>query len=823
MSSSAGSRTAAAAAAAAATAAAAVAAAAQAAMAALPEPRIYDYSDEDTDLVLQGACWKVDMGALDADAAEYMLLTEEELAAYEKFSGMKFSAMDVASSAGAAAKRPRTAKPRVKLTLEELMKVRWAKFANLKYVDASPRAEEEYVASSGTKIFCTWCNGNITVATSAGVSTSGNIGVHEKQPLHAQKAAFDAENRARDEFAVHHRLGQDPDMVAKSKRLEGDIKAVAAAMAVAEGIPPFMMPRIFAGKIAEAVNVLGALKPPQTLGSSHGGTENDLAKAKVLLLELAKAKLQSKPDMKAAITCDGGQRRGGERNKIMIIYLMSSELELPIMIDVVLPESTSADGQPLAYDHAACAIDVKTALQIMDFNIKNITQLMGDNVNFNTALARAIGVERGNCIPHAAALLVKTARSLPLFESVVITGGGLIFAGGSNKRAAAMKALGLEPVKHVPYLNRFASTLEVAAEVRQNYPQCLNFYTTSPLLPLDEGVAGGGDDGDEEDESVGGAADRNRAQKVRDAYMQSSGDAAIVMLHLVDLMYGGLPAIIKETSSEGEVSPSLIERLERQRTVLVMQAGNPKALVEQACARAQEALALDKPWSASRIAMFAGTFAAKAGAACQACVELFDKHIKPAVALLRRRFLYTISVKPATSAELKAAGDYTNTFFGCMPSSWGPSFWVEWDQYCDAWSSVPDRDTTISSAFWRASATRWPTLAPIARFWLEFYTSSITCERGIAKMRVFDTLDRQAMKLETFKREMFLRCNKWLLDELMTATLMEYKAHTDEAKKRGAAIAAAAAAAAAPRRAAAASSGGGGGSAAAASVIELDD
>lgn len=94
MSSSAGSRTAAAAAAAAATAAAAVAAAAQAALAALPEPRIYDYSDEDTDLVLQGACWKVDMGALDADAAEYMLLTEEELAAYEKFSGMKFSAMD---------------------------------------------------------------------------------------------------------------------------------------------------------------------------------------------------------------------------------------------------------------------------------------------------------------------------------------------------------------------------------------------------------------------------------------------------------------------------------------------------------------------------------------------------------------------------------------------------------------------------------------------------------------------------------------------------------------------------------------------------------
>ena len=90
-------------------------------------------------------------------------------------------------------------------------------------------------------------------------------------------------------------------------------------------------------------------------------------------------------------------------------------------------------------------------------------------------------------------------------------------------------------------------------------------------------------------------------------------------------------------------------------------------------------------------------------------------------------------------------------------------------------------------------------------------------------MRVFDTLDRQAMKLETFKREMFLRCNKWLLDELMTATLMEYKAHTDEAKKRGAAIAAAAAAAAAPRRAAAASRGGGGGSAAAASVIELDD
>ena len=39
--------------------------------------------------------------------------------------------------------------------------------------------------------------------------------------------------------------------------------------------------------------------------------------------------------------------------------------------------------------------------------------------------------------------------------------------------------------------------------------------------------------------------------------------------------------------------------------------------------------------------------------------------------------LYTLSFKPLTSAELKAAGD----FFGCMLSSWGALFWVELDQW----------------------------------------------------------------------------------------------------------------------------------------------
>jgi hypothetical protein len=43
-------------------------------------------------------------------------------------------------------------------------------------------------------------------------------------------------------------------------------------------------------------------------------------------------------------------------------------------------------------------------------------------------------------------------------------------------------------------------------------------------------------------------------------------------------------------------------------------------------------------------------------------------------------------------------------------------------------------------------------------------------------MRVFDTADRQWTKDTTFKREMFSRCNLWILETVHAKTIAKYDA-----------------------------------------------
>ena len=76
----------------------------------------------------------------------------------------------------------------------------------------------------------------------------------------------------------------------------------------------------------------------------------------------------------------------------------------------------------------------------------------------------------------------------------------------------------------------------------------------------------------------------------------------------------------------------------------------------------------------------------------------------------------------------------------------------------------------------------------VARFWLEFGFSSISVERDFGIMRAFDDANRQSMSDATFQREMFFRCNKWLLDEVFAAQLVrvEERAAASAARRGGA-------------------------------------
>ena len=794
----------------------------------LPEPRVrslYDYTSEDDD----------DDESVDSEDAEAdrhlrflsmkkfdfsMELDDDEEKELSAAMARMKSTLDKAKESGKPVRMLKLrAKRRVKSSAEVIM-TRWDKrFSQLPYVHKD-LGKTHYLESGGKLIYCTWCSADITVANLSLKSTSGNLRKHEDSIEHISFSRNFSVGAAADKFEADLRLGETPAGRKEREALERELRAITTAVAVAHGATPGSLHELYGGRMGSSIERLRDMKPPVFLGSSNSRTELDLDLAYVMLLDACKEVLKEKPNMYSSVATDGGQRRLGLRKKMMVTMLLSSELEKPILIDIALPVSVDSDGKPLTYDHAKCAADIKRSLDAMGYSLEQVVSLMGDNVAFNTALAGALGMMRGYCLAHAGALLAKCTKCLPRFKEIAITAGHLIFAGGTNKRAAALSEGGLDVNMLYAYTNRFASTIDVSDYIRTKYLEVAKFFTSSEMLELNEvEVAAAAavdddevDDDDDDDDGIGAPGTRSFTKAknaVAAAFSANGGDSALVMLHIVDLVHGKIPSLIASLSGEfDEVDPAICDKLWRFRALLDEYVAAPKQLVEQACARAMEQI--DAIWSPTRVAIFCGQYEEKTLKMLEAMSKSFDKHFKPALDGLYRRFLYTIKNKPPTLEELGPKA--TNSLFGCKATMWGPEFRLEYKDYCRIWPTIKSNEVR-SSAFWRSKEDVWPLLAPIARFWLEVPTSSISCERAIAKMRVFDTADRQRMKDATFKREMFFRCNLWVLEKVHAKTIAKYDALLDARRK---AIKAPAPPVASAPPAAAASS------AAAAAVIELD-
>jgi len=69
--------------------------------------------------------------------------------------------------------------------------------------------------------------------------------------------------------------------------------------------------------------------------------------------------------------------------------------------------------------------------------------------------------------------------------------------------------------------------------------------------------------------------------------------------------------------------------------------------------------------------------------------------------------------------------------------------------------------------YWRVRQTRWAKLYKQASFWIEFESSSIEAERVIAIVRKMNLPGRGSMSNDTFRREIFLRVNRFIVEALL--------------------------------------------------------
>lgn len=205
--------------------------------------------------------------------------------------------------------------------------------------------------------------------------------------------------------------------------------------------------------------------------------------------------------------------------------------------------------------------------------------MMGDNVTFNDTLAAALGVMRGKCLPHAEHRVVEDAL-LPLynvgptsFEHLVVRAGGVITAGGSNKRAAELAGpkYGLAPSKMSVYSNRFGSSLLVNKYRLANFEKVMQWHTTGAMLNLEP---------PDEDAAAG-----YKALKDRVAAAYKDGHAMLVM-QIVDDMFGELSSTIAGLSAHGDnVDPRIIDDLIRQRKTYDARGADAAKTIEAACAK----------------------------------------------------------------------------------------------------------------------------------------------------------------------------------------------------------------------------------------------
>jgi hypothetical protein len=173
---------------------------------------------------------------------------------------------------------------------------------------------------------------------------------------------------------------------------------------------------------------------------------------------------------------------------VAIMFLCNS---VPYMLSLVFPSSLDDEegGKLAVYNFEEAAEDVRRACREYGIDEDNCVCIMGDNVPFNDALAREMGLVRGKCLVHALALQAKHgAQHIPDFKHLVFTAGGLINAGGGGKKREELIAAGLQPSKMVALRTRFMSHIDAATYRAANFAEVKKWHTTSKLL-VDAGAA----------------------------------------------------------------------------------------------------------------------------------------------------------------------------------------------------------------------------------------------------------------------------------------------------------------------------------------------
>lgn len=646
-------------------------------------------------------------------------------------------------------------------TVEQLTVERFDKLTAAHSWAGDSAAHRKTYETKGT-MHCTLCNSSIIVS-----ANTGNMTVHANGKGHvAIKAAADASNSS---MLINASAAAAVGMTSAEKAAKAaelkTLRVLAHANLVAGGMNPHLIGEVLDRRSAtwRALSVLSSTK----LNVGGDGTiRRDVEDAKEMLDDALRLKLKGTV---GSIVTDGATYA---HDKAVAILFSTSSLETPILLSLVWPAEEEGgyegvgDADEAVYDHKKAALDIRRQCDSFGLSIgTQITVVMGDNVSFVDAMARELNLTRGHCLSHSESLVaLHGMKELPDAVLLTQTAGGLIYAGGTDKRGNELRAepYGLDPRKAQSYSNRFYTNVPNALYRLENFEPIKQWHTTSTLLPQVK---------DDDEKADDAKRPGKQAQLVKVAYGKP---LAQVTLAVVKVLYGDIPALVGGTGDKGgtsaefdHVREDLLVQLKLQRDLYAeaSTASGAATVVEQAI----DIVLTMKPMAEGLKKSARATLLKPVMEAATKSLESWDKNIAPQVEILTGRFRFDPRNKPEETPD----GSYPKDFFKALPENYGLKLIAQYKAYIAEWASKPEDDWegTVPFKYWSTKRQKWPELASIALWWIEVPTSSVAAERVFGVLRAMGTPQRQSMSRETISRELAFRINRAVLIELLDKQL----------------------------------------------------
>jgi len=669
----------------------------------------------------------------------------------------------------------------------------WINKAPLIKNSASISARDYFIRTASVACICCKNHGNFVEVNGndpSNVSKHEGTRHNENWSNHGQAAHLNLL------LAKQRQKVLDQPLIQRRKDAAQGLRKVTAAVIVGGGTNPHQVERIFGVKssIPEALEVL------RSASMSFGACttiRSDLKDISLQVKELIKKRVKLTT---GALVIDGATLN---HEHGMGVGYLSAYLPEPLFLGMIFAEEDPDAEDGWSYPATRCSDDIKIMLNEYGIATKQIVCLMGDNVTFNDKVAEILGLERGKCIAHALSLTVKkSVLSLPGFKELVVTSSGILYAGGSSSRAAALRKLGVDPKTIYVYPNRFGSVLGPAAARLENFEILKDFHLNEDIFPISGNlVEQGFIDIEDNDSSI------NKAKKCAKAHQSPS---AKVVLAICGVIFESVPKLIMEASSDsGHLPHDFTNHLRIYKRHLKACVQAPESVTQQAKHRAYPTDHVVKKTTAFRNAeealnKIADDLIPYVKTAATIALDSFDKHIEPMLRFFDKGALYNVN-----TPVLSMPSNITKEVIGCFVADFGPAkigefidyqedvmrlmsedkkkppIWTaqEWDDH-----TPKERDAHIDGRWGYLSASRYwidklpkernpklPSLAEIALWHLSFPTSSIFIERIFAKMRMMGVPQRLKSDNETFARELLFRGNPTLMEELLKKSIEAYE------------------------------------------------